>query len=199
MGKSLTITRGDNTLIAPHFRASEFYSKSPDRPTSHSFPSELVEAAEFLRVHFGLAWRITSTYRTPTQEARICEVNNLPPGLATTSQHVLARAMDSQPAGTEAQNAHVMEVLALDFQSNGEVFQALRKIGVKGFGIYDTFIHLDVRTGPCIHKDGFGTFAAWDERHVEPKKKLIGVQAWNPTQHSTKKATPLRASSLSRS
>ena len=187
----ITINRGDNTLLAPNFRASEFYSSSPNPPASHDFYMELVEAASFLRNHFNTPWRITSTMRTHAHEVKICADFNLPPGLAWTSKHVLAPAFDSQPAGTAARNAEIMATLAEDFTNNGEIFQKLRTLGIKGFGLYDTFIHLDVRVGPCIHKDRFGAFACWDERHNAPKKKAVGAGTWKPTLHNTLKVEGL--------
>lgn len=74
-----------------------------------------------------------------------------------------------------------MAELAADFTTSGPIFQKLRTLGIKGFGLYDTFIHLDVRVGPCIHKDRYGAFACWDER----KKKAIGGATWKPTPHNT--------------
>lgn len=191
----ITIKQGDKTQLSPHFRASEFYTNSPNPPASHEFPSELVEAAEFLRTYYNVPWRITSTYRTPKNELRICEVNDLPLALATTSQHVLERAFDSQPAATPARNAEIMLDLADQFLTAGPVFKALRKLGVRGFGIYPTFIHLDVRIIACKHRDEFGTFAAWDDRKGV-KKKIIGAAAWNPTLHTTNKAAAVKPTSL---
>lgn len=185
----IMISRGDDTQIAPHFLASEFYSNSPNAPASHPFYTELVEAASFLRERFGVQWRITSTFRTPENELRICLLNKLPVALATTSQHVQCRAFDSQPAGTEAENARIMEQLADDFTSNGPIFQKLRQIGITGFGLYRTFIHLDVRTGPVAHPDKYGHYACWDER-TGVTKKLIGRAAWIPTRHTTTRPAP---------
>lgn len=152
----ITIRKGDKTQIAPYFKAEEFYSKRPNVPASHDFHTELIEAVSFLRSYYGVPWDITSTYRPDS----------------VGSQHALGRAVDSQDfASAPDRPSHVMlDLVAQITNPKSEVFQRLRRIGITGFGVYNSFVHLDIRTGPCAHVDRFGSYAAWDDRE---KKKLI--------------------------
>lgn len=159
-----TIKRNDTSRITPHFRTNEFYSTSPDAPAEHVIAQPVVSAAEFLRSHFNTAWRITSGYRTSAHELAICKREGLPSGLATSSQHVAARAFDSQPV---TNRPAIIAQLHADFLNQGPVFIQLRELGITGFGIYDTFIHLDCRDTtkvPAKQQDSFGKFAFWDSR-----------------------------------
>lgn len=173
----ITIRRGDNTQIAPHFKASEFFSNSSNAPASHDFYSELVEAVEFLRTHYGVAWRITSTYRPES----------------AGSQHNLCRAVDSQDAASGAGNPSpvILALVSELLNPRSEVFRTLRRIGITGFGVYDTFVHLDCRDisrFPAAHSDKYGSFAFWDNR----KKKLPASTVLVPQ----KNTTPSSATSL---
>jgi hypothetical protein len=154
----LLITRGGTRQITPHFNEKELFSHSADAPASHYFPSEVVAAAEYLRTFFGVRWRFTSTYRTAADERRILE--NLGQSFFV-DVHMKAQAGDSQPVEN---GPAIMKQLAADFLSYGPIFKHLRTLGITGFGLYDTFIHLDVRTDHRPHKDEFGPFAQWDSR-----------------------------------
>lgn len=158
--KFLTITGGDKTPLTPHFNASEFYSHSSDRPAQHPFADVLVQAAEVLRTHFGTAWRITSTFRTEADERRILKAKNKP---FFVSQHMKGKAFDSQPANMDPA---IMHAIWVDFTTNGPLYKQLRALGINGFGIYNTFIHLDCRSDEFkAHRaDTYGPVARWDSR-----------------------------------
>jgi hypothetical protein len=154
----LTIRKGDDTPLSKNFLASEFYSKKANAPASHAFYSELVEAVQFLRDYYDTPWRITSTYRPDS------------PG----SQHRECRAVDSQP--TDRSPVVLADLQRQLSDPSSEVFIKLRRLGITGFGIYDTFCHLDVRIIPRKHKDRFGTYAIWDDR----KKKALTTKLASP-------------------
>lgn len=174
----ITISRGDDTQLTPHFKASEFYSKASNAPASHDFYTECVEAVEFLRAHYGVAWRITSTYRPDS----------------IGSQHRECRAVDSQD--TKSYKGHgsaiIKDLVEQLLNSKSDVFRQLRKLGINGFGVYDTFVHLDCRTAPLHHSDEFGYFDFWDER----TKKKASTVASQPKKSSqpTKLVTRLSSS-----
>lgn len=160
----IIIKKGDTREIAPHFTAGEFFSKQPGRHaiTEHDFYSELVEAVAYLRNHYGVPWRITSTYRPDS------------PG----SQHRECRAVDSQDTKSGAGHGSpiMLDLVAQLLDSTSEVFVQLRRLGIRGFGVYDSFVHLDCRLGVQKHSDKFGTFAFWDNRtnsDEQPKKKAL--------------------------
>lgn len=166
---SLIIKQGDKTSLSRNFTANEFYSKSSDAPASHSFPSELVEAAQLLRDSYGVPFRVTSTVRTPSHEYRLCihKGEDYARAMMVSSQHVKRRAMDIQPTSN---TAAVMSDLQFDIIDRGFMFKKLRALGVTGFGLYDTFVHLDVRKEAGKQKDEFGTYAFWNNMKGAPKK-----------------------------
>lgn len=173
-----TIKRNDTSRITPHFRANEFYSTSPDAPAEHPIAQSVISAAEYLRTYFDTPWSITSTYRTPPHEAAICRRNGLPQALATSSQHVAGTAFDSQPV---TNRVAIIAQLHADFLSRGPIFQQLRELGITGFGIYDTFVHLDCRDTRKVaakQTDSLGKFAFWDDRKSTrngSKKKISTI------------------------
>ena len=180
----LTIQKGSNRLLAPNFRESEFYSTSKDAPASHPLRSELVEAVQFLRDYYKVPWRVTSTFRTKAHEIGICQKLGIK--FLTNSQHLVGRAIDSQPVADP--HGEILSDLTWQFTAKqGPVYDGLRDIGINGFGIYDTFIHLDARTGPLKYHDTHGLVASWDNRSDEAKKKA-------PVEHTpTVKPLPARS------
>lgn len=177
-----TITRGSTQQLTPHFRESEFYTTSRPGPISHSFYTELIEAAEYLRSHYGVAWRITSTYRTPAHELKICRSmgkgEEYAQALSKTSQHVAGRAFDSQPISNHSE---IVADLAWQVINRGPVFEKLLRLGITGFGLYDWGIHLDCRLNPS-EKAGGLKYSFWDEREtIEAKKKAPTRTKPNPT------------------
>ena len=107
--------------LSEHFRVREFACKDGSDPV---FVSEsLVDILEAIRLHYGAPVHINSAYRTPQ--------HNASEGGAKTSQHTYGLAADIRVDGhTPA------EVYALADQLLGEH---------GGVGIYDTFVHVDVR------------------------------------------------------
>jgi hypothetical protein len=155
-----------NQQLSPHFKASEFYSTSPDRPKQHEIAEPCVLAAEILRTHFDKPWRITSTFRTEAHERQILKAQGVPYFL---SQHTRKKAFDSQPADNSPET---MREIWLDFTSEGELYQKLRAVGITGFGIYNTFIHLDCRDDEfkAKRRDKWGLVARWDSRTGAARK-----------------------------
>lgn len=152
------IKRGDYSPISAHFNTHEFYCKSVDAPLFHPLATELIDAAEYLRNHYGVRWRITSSFRTALEERQILEKLGVP---FFVDEHMKGEAIDSQP---ESNQAAIMADLTVQFLQGGSVYQHLRQTGINGFGLYDTFIHLDVRKGQTPHADAFGRCAHWDSR-----------------------------------
>jgi hypothetical protein len=157
----ILITKGGQKELAPHFKESEFFSHQPSPGlTQHEFYTELVEAVAYLRSLYGVAWRITSTYRPDS----------------IGSQHRECRAIDSQDVNSGAGHGSpvMLDLVAQLLEPTSEVFTHLRRLGINGFGVYDSFVHLDCRDTakfPAAHVDRFGRFAFWDNR-TEKKKAL---------------------------
>lgn len=172
----IQIRKGDYSPISAHFNASELFCKSADAPAVHPFYSELVDALEFLRSHYGTPWRATSTFRTESEERAILAKLETP---FFVDVHMRGEAVDSQPVtGGPA----IMADLAHQFLTGGPVFQELRRLDINGFGLYDTFIHLDVRKEKVPHRDAFGLLAHWDSRRDN------SGSPWGPAFPSQKKS-----------
>lgn len=174
-------------MLSTHFSAREFYSHSSDAPDTHPLYMQLVDAAEFLRTYFGVAWRITSSFRTESNERQILARLGVP---FFVDEHMKGRAIDSQPAADTATNKAIMLQLAEDFTSQGVIYQALRSRGITGFGLYNTFIHLDCRVDnfKAQRRDSFGLVACWDSRTNVTGKRFGGET------FSGQKKSPLRTS-----
>jgi hypothetical protein len=184
----ITITKGDTSKVSPHFTAAEWYSTSSDAPKSHPIYPQLIAAAEFLRTHFGVAWRITSTYRTEAHERRIlAELGQK----FFVDQHMQGRAFDSHPLDTGSAGKAIKQAVYDDFLANGPIYTELRKIGITGFGIYDWGFHLDCRIDQFTakRKDSFGYVACWDER-TGAKKKFGGATFSQAPKAPATSATP---------
>lgn len=93
----------------------------------------LLEKIQKLRDYWSCPISFNSAYR--------CQERNDQVGGAVNSQHLLGRAVDIP-----------LSCFDVDIEA---VSESAEIIGFTGIGLYDTFIHLDVRNGP---------FAYWDSR-----------------------------------
>ena len=97
---------------------------------------ELANALQTIRASIGVPLNINSAYRSPEHNKRV--------GGSPNSQHLLGKAADlSNLKLPPAQLAEVIEEL----NSRGYIPEG-------GIGIYNTFVHYDIR----------GTKARWDNR-----------------------------------
>ena len=118
------------TFVAPHFKAKEFFCKC-GKCTNQLVSEMLASRLEVLReVCAGKSIHLNCGYR--------CEEHNKTLGSENTSQHCKGTAAD----------------IRIDGMTVEEVRNRAEFVGFKGIGIYDTFVHVDVRE---IH-------ARWDER-----------------------------------
>lgn len=126
-----------STQLRPNFRESEFYNAKTGL-SEHPIARACVDAVQFLRTQSGIPIRITSTYR-----------NYIPAGgvnPATISPHMLAQGIDFQFIADSSTADQLYLEIREDFNNQGPLFQALWEIGIRGFGSYDHFIHLDCVT-----------------------------------------------------
>lgn len=114
-------TKDGNTKLSANFRVREFACKDGSDPIFIS--PELVTILQKIRTHFGRAVTITSAYRTPKHNASV--------GGTAFSFHLYGQAADISVSGIAPKKvASYVETL-------------MPKKG--GIGIYDTFVHVDVR------------------------------------------------------
>ena len=119
--KVYSLSTEGEVKLSEHFKVREFACKDGTDPV---FVSEsLVGILEAIRLHFDAPVHINSAYRTPQ--------HNTKEGGVKTSQHTYGLAADIRVDGhTPA------EVYAVADSMLGEH---------GGVGIYDTFVHVDVR------------------------------------------------------
>jgi uncharacterized protein YcbK (DUF882 family) len=121
-----------------NFNLSEFQSKdgAPMPSSVLDNVKQLAAALQTIRATIGMPLRINSAYRSPEHNKR--------EGGAPSSQHLLGKAADlTTEQIPPAQLAEIIEELIAE----GHIPQG-------GIGIYNTFVHYDIR----------GTRARWDNR-----------------------------------
>lgn len=117
-----TYKKGDNQKIAPNFRAREFDCQGRGCCSSTPIDEKLVDYLQQIRTHFGKPVYVTA-YRCKTHNARV-------PNAAPNSYHCYGQAADFH----------------IDGVAPAEIAKYAESIGIKGIGLYDTFVHIDTRT-----------------------------------------------------
>lgn len=105
--------------VSKNFVVSEF--KCKDGSDEVLIDPQLVEYLQMIRDHFGKSVKINSAYRTETHNARVGGVED--------SRHVLGCAADIRIEGV----------------SPIEIARYAESLGIKGIGLYDSFVHVDTR------------------------------------------------------
>jgi uncharacterized protein YcbK (DUF882 family) len=108
-----------NTKLTQNFRVGEFACTDGSDPIF--IDTELVEILQKIRNRFGKV-TITSAYRTPTRNKAV--------GGTTYSQHLYGKAADIKVSGATPKK---VATYAETIMKNG------------GIGIYNSFVHIDVR------------------------------------------------------
>lgn len=126
-----------NTYLSNNFQVKEFACK--DGSDTVYIDSELVVILQNIRDHFGKSVTINSGYRTPSWNAK--------QGGAANSYHVKGMAADIKVSGV----------------SPATVAKYAEDIGVRGIGLYGSFVHVDTRpskfywySSSVSHRSTFG-------------------------------------------
>ena len=117
----ITYKKGDNKKIATNFRAREFDCQGHDCCSETLVDEKLVQYLQQIRDHFGKPVYLTA-YRCKTHNAKT-------PNAAPNSYHVYGQAADFHINGV----------------APAEIAKYAESIGVKGIGLYDSFVHIDTR------------------------------------------------------
>jgi len=119
--------------LTNNFNLSEFACKDGTPVPSELLDNvtELAKNLQVLRDFIGLPIKINSSYRTPSHNKAV--------GGASKSQHLLAKAADIKVSGMKpADLAQIIEGL-ID----------MGKMKQGGLGVYNTFVHYDIRDTPA--------------------------------------------------
>ena len=117
-----TYKKGDATKIATNFKAREFDCQGRGCCSTTPIDEKLVDYLQQIRTHFGKPVHVTA-YRCKTHNARV-------PNAAPNSYHCYGQAADFH----------------IDGVAPAEIAKYAESIGIKGIGLYDTFVHIDTRT-----------------------------------------------------
>ncbi len=129
------------TPVTDHFTVEEFRCHD-----GTDYPAEwvadrltpLCQQLEVIRAELGgVPATILSGYRTPAHNAALRDADGSGTGVAKNSQHLYGRAADVVFKGISPADAHAA-VLRL---------VAAGKIQIGGLGLYQTWIHVDIREG----------------------------------------------------
>jgi len=122
----------EDIQLSKNFKLSEFVCKEGKGEVLYD--TEMIDKLQALRDCFNVPVQIVSGYRSPEYNRGV--------GGSINSQHLLGKAAD----------------IAIDLDKERVKEKAI-ELGFKGIGLYDTFIHLDVRDDPNPRGYSF-----WDER-----------------------------------
>lgn len=113
--------KGDSAKLSLNFRAREFDCNGRGCCAETKIDEKLVEYLQQIRDHFGKPVYVTG-YRCKAYNDRV-------PNAAPNSYHIYGQAADFHIDGVEP----------------AEIAKYAESIGVKGIGLYDTFVHIDTR------------------------------------------------------
>lgn len=116
-----TYTKGKAFKLATNFKSTEFDCNGKGCCNTTHIEPLLVNYLQMIRKHFGAPVVINSGYR--------CNKHNKAVGGASGSKHKFGAAADIKVKGV----------------SPLKVAQYAETIGIRGIGLYDTFVHIDTR------------------------------------------------------
>lgn len=125
-----TYSKGKYIELSENFISKEFDCKCGKYCNTTIIDSKLVQYLQLIRNHFGKPVRINSGYR--------CPIHNKNINGAKSSYHTLGKAADICIEGVEPK----------------EIAKFAESIGVKGIGVYKTFVHIDTRANKYYWYDG---------------------------------------------
>jgi hypothetical protein len=143
--KTITI-KNSTDKITPNFVFAEYYNASHVNK-DYDIDKPLVDAMQVIREHYNQSWMVTSTYRPSDQFG----FHKIHPCGAIDS-------IPSNPANRASTLADFKQECINYIDSKGsELIEKLRAIGITGFGIEGTCIHLDCRPNGT-RRDSLGSF-----------------------------------------
>lgn len=117
-----TYTKGKTVQLTKNFKSTEFDCKGKGCCSKTPLDIELIGYAQVIRNYFNKPVTINSGYR--------CLKHNKDVGGVTNSRHTQGRAADIAVKGIKPK----------------DVAKFAETIGIRGIGLYDSFVHIDTRT-----------------------------------------------------
>lgn len=116
-----TYTKGKSVKLTRNFKSTEFDCKGKGCCSKTPLDIELIGYAQVIRNYFNKPITINSGYR--------CQKHNKSVGGAKNSRHTQGMACDIVVKGIKPK----------------EVAKFAETIGIRGIGLYDSFVHIDSR------------------------------------------------------
>jgi hypothetical protein len=155
----MLIKKGDTGGASNNFTKSEYWNaRFGNINESFELSNSVIEGGQIVRDFYGKKMKPTASYRTPAWDKS--------KGRSGTGTHTRKLAADYK----FLESKEVIKDYHQQILTKGLLFRRLRAKGITGFGLYDTFIHLDARPEGGKQSDDFGTYALWDDRTYTKKK-----------------------------
>lgn len=132
-----TTVRGDSIRVGRYFKAKELYNPKTGLE-EHPISITVVNCLDAIRSYFNIPIRVENIARPIGRTYR-----NYPSSGAKVSAHHLGQAIDFNFLAEEAIAEELYLLIRDDFDNQGPLFVMLWDLGCRGFGSYDTFVHID--------------------------------------------------------
>lgn len=148
----ITYKKTDKQKLSDNFKVSEFACKGRGCCSTVKIDSGLVTYLQKIRDHFGKPLVIGSGYRCTTYNSKVLNA-------AKNSNHTKGMAAD----------------ISIEGVTPAEIAKYAESLGIKGIGLYDTFVHIDTR------KTKFFWYS-----HAQEPRSTFGGKVSKPKTSSTK-------------
>jgi hypothetical protein len=128
------LVRNSSEQLRDNFVMKELYN-SRTGLSEHPLSVQVIDCLQAIRDYFGVPIRINSTYRN------YIPLDGVDP--ANISPHMMGQAIDFSFIGDSQEVEALYLLIRDDFNQKGELFNILWDIGCRGFGSYDSFVHID--------------------------------------------------------
>jgi peptidoglycan hydrolase-like protein with peptidoglycan-binding domain len=150
-----TYKKGSSEQLSTNFKAREFDCQGRGCCSTTPIDEKLVAYLQQIRTHFGKPVYVTA-YRCKTHNAKVANA-------APNSYHCYGQAADFH----------------IDGVAPAEIAKYAESIGIKGIGLYDTFVHIDTRTSKSFwysHAQERRTTFGGAPKVEEPKKEAYSLK-----------------------
>ncbi len=145
----------DYVKVSVYFTLGEFrrahYRTHNENIRQIPIPQNLLYAMDYIRENLGQPIKINSHFRTVAYERQR--------GRSGRSQHTLGKAVDLSGVG-------LVQFISDAVKTKNHHYKRLREFGINAIGLYDSFVHIDVREPKLL-----GGLYFWDSRGKDNSKK----------------------------